>query len=77
MKYKKFYCGCGYEYVEIDTRPIVFEKDNANIPFVGMTIFRCRSERTGKRLKHPVELGTVMLTDIQAKKFINHFKELK
>lgn len=76
MRYKKFKCSCGFGFIEIDIRPLG-KREGLKIPYVGMTMYKSRSEHTGKKLKKPIELGTVVLIDEEAKKFIKHFKDLK
>ena len=67
---KKFLCSCDFHIVDVDIRPL----KNSKIEFVGLTIYEHRSGKTGKLLKHPRELGTVVLVDKEAKKFRDYLK---
>jgi hypothetical protein len=65
---KKFKCDCKFHIVDIDITPIHGEE------YIGMTIYNHISVNTGKKLKKPIELGTVVLIGKEArafKKYIN------
>jgi hypothetical protein len=49
--------------MEVDTTPIYGED------YIGITIYNHISENTGKLLKKPIELGTVVLIGKEARKF--------
>jgi len=62
MKFK-CYCDCKFHMIEVDTKPIHGED------YIGLTIYNHVSENTGKLLKKPIELGTVVLIGKEARKF--------
>ena len=63
-----FKCDCSFHIIEIDKKAI------KGISYIGMTIYNHRSEKTGKLYKKPIELGTVVLIDKEAKKFRKYMR---
>lgn len=65
----KFKCHCNMHMIDVDIKPL-----NLMTDYIGMTIYNHRSEQTGKLLKKPKEMGTVVLIGKEAKKFAEYFK---
>ena len=69
----KFYCDCKLHMIDVDKRPLKFKKLE-QLDYYGLTIYEHRSGVTGKLLKKPKELGTVILIGKEAKKFKKYIK---
>jgi hypothetical protein len=68
---KTFTCSCEFHNITVDIRPL----KNSQIEFVGLTIYEHRSGKTGRLLKKPRELGTVVLIDKEARKFKDYLNK--